>query len=56
MMDVSNRSFEKLRIAAEITRTLAAQMAELRELREAVKRAEGRDGAQIASKLRCGHL
>jgi len=31
---------DKMRIAAEITRALAAQMAELRELRESVQRAE----------------
>ena len=34
------QSLEKLRAAADITRALAAQMAELLELREAVQRAE----------------
>ena len=40
MTDDSFRSLEKLRNSADITRALAAQMAELRELREAVQRAE----------------
>ena len=40
MADESLHSLEKLRIAADITRALVAQMGELRELREAVQRAE----------------
>ena len=40
MADESHHSLEKLRVAADITRALAVQMAELRELREAVQRAE----------------
>jgi hypothetical protein len=40
MAEELRQSLEKLRVAAEITRALAAQIAELRELREAVQRAE----------------
>ena len=40
MTDKLLHLLEKLGIAADITRALAAQMAELRELREAVQRAE----------------
>jgi hypothetical protein len=40
MAEELRQSLEKLRAAADITRALAAQMAELLQLREAVQRAE----------------
>jgi hypothetical protein len=40
MAEEWRHSLEKLKIAADITRALAAQMAELLELREAVQTAE----------------
>ncbi|MCA6120217.1 hypothetical protein J6524_36115 [Bradyrhizobium sp. WSM 1738] len=40
MAEELRQSLEKLRAAADITRSLAVQMAELLELREAVQRAE----------------
>jgi hypothetical protein len=40
MAEELRHSLEKLKVAADITRALAAQMAELLELREAVQKAE----------------
>ena len=40
MAEELRQSLERLRVAAGITRALAVQIAELRELREAVQRAE----------------
>jgi hypothetical protein len=40
MAEELRRSLEKLKVAADITRALGAQMAELLELREAVQKAE----------------
>ena len=40
MAEELHQSLEKLRAGADITRALAAQMAELLELREAVQKAE----------------
>ncbi len=40
MAEELRHSLEKLKFAADITRALAAQMAELLELREAVQKAE----------------
>ena len=40
MAEELRQSLEKLRVVTEVTRSLAVQMAELHELREAVQRAE----------------